>query len=391
VFRNRLTSSIQVRYFHIPYSRVTTIVKLGGKTADFSLSLGAEGRGIPGGGGGCGGRDRSEHATRTTDKMRSRTRIIDSALIGHQTRGVGCHGEAGAAPWPGCAGGLRVGVTGASPTARPASRFARRCADERAKASDNERVEFEMLATLIVVAALSQSARQTAPDAGSLAGCILDASGQRLPGVTILAQLSGVRRTTEADTNGCYEMKDLGPGSYRVIARLRGFTPVTRNRVIVTRLEWVMRVSGICECVKIGGSLSERVTYAGAVFHVRIVEPDLTQPQPDGFYRQSAQVLNVLKRSDSVRSATISFLQNLSGLTDPYDVGEELVVFFESSNGPFTIVNDNPGLNIGDADHMSMVFRVRDGKIQDAPSDLRNYVGMRLDAFLEELRGHPQK
>ena len=49
-------------------------------------------------------------------------------------------------------------------------------------------------------------------------------------------------------------------------------------------------------------------------------------------------------------------------------------------------INDNPGLNIGDTDHMSMVFRVRDGRIQDAPSDLRNYVGMRLDAFLEELR-----
>jgi hypothetical protein len=253
-------------------------------------------------------------------------------------------------------------------------------------------VEFDMLATLvIVVATLTQSAGQTAPDPGSLAGCILDASGQRLPGVTILAQSPGVRRTTEADTKGCYELKDLGPGSYRVIARLRGFTPVTRQRVVVTprtatRLEWVMQVSGICECVKIAGTLSERATYAGAVFHVRIAEPDLTQTQPDGFYRQSAQVLNVLKRSDGIRSATISFFQNLSGPTDPYEVGEELVVFFDPSNGPFTIINDNPGLNVGDTDHMSMVFRVRDGRIQDAPSDLRNYVGMRLDAFLEELR-----
>jgi hypothetical protein len=162
-------------------------------------------------------------------------------------------------------------------------------------------VEFDMLATLvIVVATLTQSAGQTAPDPGSLAGCILDASGQRLPGVTILAQLPGVRRTTEADTKGCYELKDLGPGSYRVIARLRGFTPVTRQRVVVTprtatRLEWVMQVSGICECVKIAGTVSERTTYAGAVFHVRIVEPDLTQTQPDGRYRQSAQVLNVLR------------------------------------------------------------------------------------------------
>jgi hypothetical protein len=158
-----------------------------------------------------------------------------------------------------------------------------------------KRVESDMLAALaIVVTTLAQAAGQTAPDAGSLAGCISDASGQRLPGVTILAQLPGVRRTTEADTTGCYGLKDLGPGSYRVIARLRGFTPVTRNRVIVTprtatRLEWVMQVSGICECVKIAGTLSERVTYAGAVFHVRIAEPDLTQTQPGGFYRQSAQ------------------------------------------------------------------------------------------------------
>ena len=59
-----------------------------------------------------------------------------------------------------------------------------------------------------------------------------------------------------------------------------------------------------------------------AVFHVRIAEPDLTQTQHDGFHRQSAQVLNVLKRSDGSRSATISFFQNLSGPTDPYEVGE---------------------------------------------------------------------
>jgi hypothetical protein len=96
------------------------------------------------------------------------------------------------------------------------------------------------------------------------------------------------RRTTEADTRGCYELKDLVPGSYRVIAQLRGFTPVTRNRVIVTpgtatRLEWVMQVHGICECVKIAGTLSERAAYAGSVFHLRIAEPDLTQHSPTGF------------------------------------------------------------------------------------------------------------
>jgi hypothetical protein len=125
---------------------------------------------------------------------------------------------------------------------------------------------------------------------------------------------------------------------------------------------------------------------------VRIVEPDLAQTQPDGFYRQSAQVLNAFKRSDG-RSATVSFLQNQSGRSpDPFEVGEELVLFLESWHGnPFTIINDNPGLIIDDADRPAMVFHVRDGRIQFAPSDLPQYVGMRLDAFLDELRSMSRK
>jgi hypothetical protein len=124
------------------------------------------------------------------------------------------------------------------------------------------------------------------------------------------------------------------------------------------------------------------------VLHVRIVEPDFAQTTPDGFYRQSAQVLNVLKRSDATRAATESFLQYQSGRShDPYEVGQELVVFLESSGGQrFTIINDNPGLIINDADHPALAFHIRDGSIQNAPSDMPQYVGRRLDAFLDELR-----
>jgi hypothetical protein len=193
-------------------------------------------------------------------------------------------------------------------------------------------------------------------------------------------------------------LKDLGPGSYRVTARLRGFSNVTRVGVIVapktaTRLDLLMEIGPICECVRIGGTLYQLWTYAEAVLHVRIVEPDLAQTQPDGSYRQSAQVLNVLKPSDHVRSATVSFLQNQSGRSpDPYEVGQELVVFLESWHGnPFTIINDNPGLIIDDADRPAMAFQVRDGRIQNAPSDFPNYVGMRLDAFLKELRSMSRK
>jgi len=255
-----------------------------------------------------------------------------------------------------------------------------------------------MLVTVaIVLAALSHTAGQTAADTGSLAGCILDAAQQRLPGVTIVAQSAGIRRTTEADTTGCYELKDLGPGSYRVTARLRGFTYVTRNGVIVapgtvTRLDWSMAVAPICECIRIGGTLFQLWSYAQAVLHVRIVEPDFAQTTPDGFYRQSAQVLNVLKRSDATRAATASFLQYQSGRShDPYEVGQELVVFLESSGGHYTIINDNPGLIINDADRPAMAFHIRDGRIQNAPSDMPQYVGMRLDAFLDELRSMSSK
>jgi hypothetical protein len=250
----------------------------------------------------------------------------------------------------------------------------------------------------IALAALGQPAAQTSPQSGSLAGCISDAGKQRLPGVSIVAQSAGVRRTGEADSTGCYELKDLKPGPYRLIARLRGFDSITRDGVTitagtVTRLDWLMAISPMCECVRIGGTLLQRVQYAEAVLHVRIVEPDLGRPQPNGVYRHSAQVLNVLKRSDGVRAATVSFLQNQSGRSqDPYDVGQELVVFLQSSRGdPFTIINDNPGLVIDDADRPAMSFQIRDGRIQNAPSDLPQYVGMRLDAFLNELRSVSRK
>jgi hypothetical protein len=66
---------------------------------------------------------------------------------------------------------------------------------------------------------------------GSIAGCTTDTVSQQLPGTTVLAKGGGVQRTARTDSSGCYELKDLPSGSYRVTASLAGFTNVTRNKV----------------------------------------------------------------------------------------------------------------------------------------------------------------
>jgi hypothetical protein len=63
-----------------------------------------------------------------------------------------------------------------------------------------------------------------APDAsGTLAGCITEPDGQRLPGVTVEVSSGGAHRTAFSNAAGCYALTDLPRGSYWVFARLRGF------------------------------------------------------------------------------------------------------------------------------------------------------------------------
>jgi hypothetical protein len=222
-----------------------------------------------------------------------------------------------------------------------------------------------------------------------------DTTTQRVPGATIVAKSGGVRRTTVADAAGCYELKDLPPASYRVTARLAGFDNVTRDRVVlapsaVAHLDFTMRVSSICECIRVGGTtLVDQWDHADAVLHVRLAESEAAPSTPQGYYRHSATVISAVKQPTGPRPAAIYVLQNQrSGVPGPYDVGQELVAFFESSGSDaFRITNDEPVLAVPTGSHdPSMVFLVQDGRIQRAPSEFSRYVGMPIDSFLEELR-----
>jgi hypothetical protein len=157
-----------------------------------------------------------------------------------------------------------------------------------------------MLSFIVALTTAVQVAAQT-PATGSLAGCISDAAGYRVPGVTIVVKADGIQRQTTADTTGCYNMTDLPPASYRVTARLLGFDKVTRDQIILaaataTHLDFVMRLSPICDCVRITPprTLAEAWARADAVLHVRIAEPEPGSSIQSGSYRHVAMVLHAL-------------------------------------------------------------------------------------------------
>ena len=196
-----------------------------------------------------------------------------------------------------------------------------------------------------------------------------------------------------ADKSGCYALRDLPAGWYRVTARLLGFDNVTRDRLAVvsatpTRLDFTMRVSPICECVRVAGTLAEHWKHADAVLHIRLSDSETTGSTPQGYYRHAATVLTALKEPPG-RPEPLFVIQNQrSGVPGPYDVGQELVAFLESSGADaFRITNDEPGLAVPTGSHdPSMAFLVQDGRIQRAPPEFTRYVGRPIEAFLDELR-----
>jgi hypothetical protein len=243
---------------------------------------------------------------------------------------------------------------------------------------------------IIFAFALAVQAPPQARPTGSLVGCATDTTQQRLPRVTVVANIGRVQQTTTADAAGCYELRDLPVGSYRVTVSLAGFDNVTRDGVNivagnVARLDVVMRASPICECVRLGGTtLAEQWPHADAILHVRLSASGSDPTAPVGYYRHVARVIDVLKKPAGSLETPVFVLQNQRSATrGPYDLDQELVVFLRSwGSSGFAIVNDEPGLGYDPA----IAFLIQDGRIQGAPPGFSRYDGMPLGAFLGELR-----
>ncbi len=93
--------------------------------------------------------------------------------------------------------------------------------------------------------------------AATIAGRVTDSSGSVLPGVTIEAAAggAGTSRMETSGASGGYAFADVPDGTYRVVFRLTGFVPLSRNAVTVsgpTTLDATLRLAVTADVVVSG-------------------------------------------------------------------------------------------------------------------------------------------
>ena len=245
---------------------------------------------------------------------------------------------------------------------------------------------------LLLLLGLQAPAQKTTAT-GTIAGCVTDISGGTIPGATLVAGDEKVERTTTTDAAGCFELTGLRPGPYRVTASLPGFRNFTR-RVVVTRntaarSDMTLTVGVLCDCVLVEPpkTLEEAWNRADAAMHLRIVSGESELVSTSMYYSYDVRVLQSFRRNTRTPpvSATVSVFELLGGTPRMYASGKELVIF------PTWLPQANAYLGLGTTgpdccNSAQTVFEVEGGRISVAPQELKQYVGMRVDAFLRELR-----
>ena len=97
-----------------------------------------------------------------------------------------------------------------------------------------------MRALLFLLTAVSVSAQ-------TVSGTVADGDGTPLPGASVY--LSGTTRGDATDTDGRYEIADVPPGAYRLVASMVGFEPATQD--IVVRAGADLEVALVLEAVPV--------------------------------------------------------------------------------------------------------------------------------------------
>ena len=212
---------------------------------------------------------------------------------------------------------------------------------------------------------------------GSIGGCVTDTEGDVLPGVKVTALRMGIQRSAVTDAKGCYELKELPPGTYTVTGELAGFRHYKRENLAISagsRLSLSFRLRiGEIEGSPPPDTLPELWENADAVVHVRITD---SGPGPARWLKQTATVLEVLKWYPTARpgETPITFMQQPREV--PYRVGDEVILFLWQQ-----------GAFYGQAYDGLAAFTVRDGTLQEGYSKVvAAYAGMTVEDFLAKLR-----
>ena len=239
-----------------------------------------------------------------------------------------------------------------------------------------------LIATLIFLATAPSLFAQ---GMSALIVCVTDTTNSPLPGTTVVASANGTRYTELADGRGCYEFISLPPNSYRVTARLQSFDNATKEKIKVApgqtvRVNLQLWISPLCECLQPPTTLAGLRNAADAVVHLRITDHETQLPAPLHFFMQTARVLEIMKShpAGGPRGQATTFGQyQASGAPDPYDVGDELVMFLRWSPVDETFFS---------YDDTNTVFVVQDDKITRSPVALTRYTGKALADLLNDLR-----
>src|SRR5215468_4624317 len=117
-------------------------------------------------------------------------------------------------------------------------------------------LRFAFLSLLCVL--IGEQLARAQGNSGSILGDVTDASGARLPGVSVrlLNQASGATREAVTTDVGSYRFDGLPPVEYTVTAELPGFTTVTRQNIKVDiasqlKLDFQLKVASTSETVTV--------------------------------------------------------------------------------------------------------------------------------------------
>src|SRR5205807_2215328 len=104
----------------------------------------------------------------------------------------------------------------------------------------------------------------------TLTGVVTDSSGQVIPGVAVRAINEGTSAETSSMTNneGRYNFPSLRPGSYRVVAAVKGFKQFISTGVVLqvnqaARLDMALTIGTVTEEVLVTGEAPVLETESG--------------------------------------------------------------------------------------------------------------------------------
>jgi hypothetical protein len=144
--------------------------------------------------------------------------------------------------------------------------------------------------------------------AGQIAGRALDAHGAVIPGATIVAEVSGQRRTVVTGADGRYVISDLPAGQLSVSSQLPGFKIAQRTLTYDQRprqIDFQMAVGGVEETVNVSAEaplLDMRSSTIGQTINSMTAANNSTSRTRDDVARRMAAEQQAQQPSVNVQS-----------------------------------------------------------------------------------------